>query len=76
MALRFIGIDPDSPSGSCPSVWVDGHTGDILFQGVEELDAQSRATIAARSPVLGGERIVRLPARMRPIIAEALEPMT
>ena len=73
MSLTFIGIDPDSPGGSCPSVWVDAVTGDLLFQGIEELDADNRHQIAARSPILAHERVVRMPARMRAIIAHALE---
>ena len=73
MPLKFIGIDPETPGGSCPSVWIDEATGDILFQGAEELDAGNRSDVAARSPILPSERIVRLPARMRPIIAAALE---
>jgi len=44
-----------------------------LFQGAEEIDADNRSEIAARSPILDHERIVRLPARMRSIIAQALE---
>lgn len=73
MALRYIGIDPETPGGNCPSVWVDEQTGDFVFQGWEEIDAANRAEIASRSPILDHERIVRLPARMRPIIREALE---
>ena len=76
MSLQFIGIDPDSPGGSCPSVWVDAATGDILFQGAEELDSDNRNEIASRSPILSHERVVRLPARMRGIIAHALEKNT
>jgi hypothetical protein len=67
VALRFIGIDPDTPGGNCPSVWVDERTGDIVVQGWEEADADNRAQIAAKSPILDHERIVRLPARMRHI---------
>ena len=73
MPLTFIGIDPETPGGSCPSVWVDEATGDILFQGGEELDEANRRQIAARSPILAHERIVRLPARMRGIIRQALD---
>ncbi len=73
MSLNFIGIDPETPGGGCPSVWVDEATGDLLFQGAEELDPDNRSKIIARSRLLPGERIVRLPARMRAIIAQALE---
>jgi len=73
VSLKFIGIDPETPGGGCPSVWVDTATGDILFQGAEELHADNRSEIVARSRLLPGERIVRLPARMRDIIAQALD---
>ncbi len=73
MALNFIGIDPATPGGSCPSVWVDEATGDLIFQGGEELDEVNRTLINARSPILPHERIVRIPARMRHIVAQALD---
>ncbi|GAA3981169.1 hypothetical protein GCM10023085_74380 [Actinomadura viridis] len=71
MALRFIGIDPATGGGNCPSVWVDGDTGDLLFQGWEVTDARELAEIAARSPIAENEKVVRVPARMRSIIQEA-----
>lgn len=73
MTLKFVGIDPATPGGNCPSVWVDEATGDLLFQGWEETDESNRAQIASRSPILAHERIVRLPARMRSIIRAAVE---
>jgi hypothetical protein len=73
MALVFIGIDPVTPGGNCPSVWIDDQTGDMVFQGWEETDEANRAAIASRSPILDHERIVRLPARMVPIVREAVE---
>ena len=33
MALRFIGIDPESDGDNCPAVFVDEETGDFLLQG-------------------------------------------
>ncbi|MEU6034692.1 hypothetical protein ABZ801_04735 [Actinomadura sp. NPDC047616] len=71
MALRFIGIDPNTNGGNCPSVWIDPATGDFLFQGWEVTDQADLAQITTRSPIAGHEKIVRLPARMREIIAEA-----
>jgi hypothetical protein len=71
MALRFIGIDPLTNGGNCPSVWVDEATGDLLFQGGEVTDRAALEEITAISPLAGHERIVRLPARMRAIIQEA-----
>jgi hypothetical protein len=73
MPLTFIGIDPETPGGGCPSVWVDEATGDLLFQGGEELDETNRTQIAATSPILPNERIVRIPARMRGIVRAALD---
>jgi hypothetical protein len=73
MTLRFIGIDPDTPGGNCPSVWVDDKTGDLVIQGWEETDEITRRQIAERSPILDHERIVRLPARMRAIVRTATE---
>jgi hypothetical protein len=71
MALRFIGIDPDTASGNCPSVWVDEVSGDLLFQGWEVTDQTTLDEVAAVSPIAAHEKIVRLPARMRTIIQEA-----
>jgi hypothetical protein len=73
MALRYIGIDPNTPGGNCPSVWVDEQNGDLVLQGWEETDEANRAEVASKSPILDHERIIRLPARMRPIVREALE---
>jgi len=71
MALKFVGIDPATNGGNCPSVWVDEETGDFLFQGWEVNDRAALSEVASRSPIAGNERVVRLPARMREIIQEA-----
>jgi hypothetical protein len=71
MALTFIGIDPGSNSGACPSVWIDQETGDLVFQGQEVTDQATLAEVANRSPIAADEKIVRLPLRMRSIIREA-----
>jgi hypothetical protein len=73
MSLKFIGIDPETPNGGCPSVWVDEATGDLIFQGQEEIDDGNRTVITTRSRLLAGERIVRIPNRMRHIVAQALD---
>jgi hypothetical protein len=72
MSLRFIGIDPDTNGGNCPTVWIDEATGDFILQGVEVSDGDMLAEVAARSPIPDHERVVRLPARMRDIIREAV----
>jgi hypothetical protein len=71
--VRFIGIDPDTPGNKCPSVSIDERTGDFLFQGWTVTDTETLATIAKHSPIADDESIVRLPARMARIIAEACQ---
>jgi hypothetical protein len=71
MALRFVGIDPNTNGGNCPSVWIDEASGDLVFQGTEVTDQVTLAEVASRSPIAEHERVVRLPARMRAIIMEA-----
>lgn len=71
MTLRFIGIDPGTQGGNCPSVWLDETTGDLVVQGREVVDRDVLAEVAVKSPIAEDEKIVRLPARMRMIILEA-----
>ncbi|MFC4590383.1 hypothetical protein [Sphaerisporangium corydalis] len=71
MALRFVGIDPNTGDANCPSVWIDERDGSFVIQGWEVVDPGERAEIAARSAILEHERIVRIPARMRDILLEA-----
>jgi hypothetical protein len=52
--------------------FIDLETGDLLFQGDEETDAAVRADTAQYSPMGERETIVRIPARMRKQILEAL----
>ncbi len=72
MALVFIAIDPETDSDHCPAVFVEEETGDLLFQGWTVTDAATLAEVSRRSPVADNESVVRLPARMRAIILEAL----
>jgi hypothetical protein len=71
MALKFIGIDPGTNGGNCPSVWVDERTGDFYFQGWEVSDHATLSEVSNKSPIAANERVVRLPARMRELIQEA-----
>jgi hypothetical protein len=73
MALLFVGIDPETDTGQCPAVFVDDETGDLVFQGDLVTDAATLAEAATRSPLAAHEGVVRLPARMRAIIREALD---
>jgi hypothetical protein len=72
MALVFIAIDPETDSDHCPAVFAEEETGDLLFQGWTVTDSQTLADIARRSPIADDESVVRLPARMRTMILEAL----
>jgi hypothetical protein len=72
MALVFIAIDPDTTGDHCPAVFVDEETGDLLFQGWTVTDSQTLADVARHSPIADDESVVRLPARMRAMILEAL----
>ncbi|MER5647989.1 hypothetical protein [Streptosporangium sp. NPDC002524] len=71
MALRFIGIDPNTGGNNCPSVWIDNSDGSIVIQGWEVTDPAELAEVSARSPILAHEKIVRLPRRMVPFLLEA-----
>ncbi|MFF6966031.1 hypothetical protein ACFY9G_22045 [Streptomyces anthocyanicus] len=74
MSVQFVGIDPDTDRDHCPTVWVDTEAGELLFQGWEPDTATQghcEATSPANGPVPAGEAIVRIPARMVPMIREA-----
>ena len=72
MALVFIAIDPETDSDHCPAVFAEEETGDLLFQGWTVTDPQALADVARHSPIADNESVVRLPARMRAMILEAL----
>jgi hypothetical protein len=72
VALQFIGKDPESDTNNCPSVSIDRETGDLLLCGWTVTDPDTLSAITANSPVAVDESVVRLPARMRAILLEAL----
>jgi hypothetical protein len=72
VTLRLVGIDPDTNGDNCPAVFVDQDTGDLVLQGWTETDSQALAEVADCSPIADHESVVRLPARMRDIITEAV----
>lgn len=76
MRLKFVGIDPDTNGHHCVTVWADMEDLELLIQGWEA-DAQRRAacevTSPAKGPVPEGETIVRIPARMVPILRRACD---
>lgn len=78
MPLVFIGIDPETGQADSPTVWVDETTQELVLQGWKagpELEAE-----AARFEVPGhavgipdDEAVIRMPARMVPMIREACD---
>jgi hypothetical protein len=72
MALRFVGIDPETGGDHCPAVFIDQETGDFLLQGWTVTETDTLADIAGHSPIADNESVVRLPARMRAIFQEAV----
>lgn len=72
MRLDFVGVDPDNPDDQCPAVFVDPETGDFYMQGETVTDPQVLAWINSDSRILDTESVVMLPARMAPIILEAV----
>lgn len=74
--LQFIGIDPDTNGDHCVTVWADVADLELLIQGWEA-DSQRQQACEASSPANGpvpeGERIVRIPACMVPILRRACD---
>jgi uncharacterized protein DUF6879 len=71
--LHWVGADPESDSNECPAVAVIPETGDFLFRGKTVTD---RAVTAALNHHIGkadDESDIWLPARMAPLIREALD---
>jgi len=73
MTLKFIAIDPETDGANCPAVFAEEETGDLLFQGWAVSDPATLEEAGQHSPLGDNERLVRLPARMRAIILEALD---
>lgn len=70
--LRFIGIDPDTNGAQCPAVWADTDADEIVVQGWRAGDALLAKT-QADSPLAPNEGVVRVPARMIPLLREACD---
>ncbi|MEU3657849.1 hypothetical protein AB0E67_34895 [Streptomyces sp. NPDC032161] len=77
MALRFVGIDPSTGGEGSPTVWVEEESADLVLQG-EEADELLKAQVGFTEWVAGHktgipahERVIRIPARMVPILREA-----
>jgi len=71
MVLRFIGKDPDSPTGESPTVWEDGD--DFVIQGGKVTSPHEVAELlraAGQDAVPGHEVLVRFPKRLAYMFAE------
>ncbi|WP_369265821.1 hypothetical protein [Streptomyces harbinensis] len=79
MALRFVGMDPETGGEGSPTVWVDEESRDLVLQG-EEADDALKALVGGTQWVAGHatgipahERVIRIPARMVPMLREACD---
>ncbi|MFZ4297965.1 hypothetical protein ACOZE3_08575 [Streptomyces cinereoruber] len=72
MALVFFGKDPNSKLEDCPSVFVDDATADLVFQGWKA-DEATEAECRQVGNIPDTEAVVRIPARMAPLIRKALD---
>lgn len=71
VALRFLGIIPNTPKTESPTIWLDEETGDLIIQSylADEAtvrEAQRVGSIPGHSTEIpAGEGMFRLPAVMR-----------
>ncbi|MGW6412729.1 hypothetical protein ACWF95_37065 [Streptomyces vinaceus] len=75
MSLRFVGSDPESGDGNCPAVWVDLESDsgpEVLVQGWLPDDA-TLEQCSADTPRPPSEGVVRIPARMVPLLRKACD---
>ncbi|MBW8093590.1 MULTISPECIES: hypothetical protein [Streptomyces] len=79
MTLRFVGMDPNTGGEGSPTVWVEEGSADLVLQG-EEAEALLKDMIGSTEWVSGHargipahERVIRIPARMVPILREACD---
>jgi hypothetical protein len=70
MALRLIGVDPDSPNNGSPTIWLDEEDQSIVIQGWKITDDDTISEITATKPIPAHETVVRLPAHMAPFLLE------
>ena len=78
MPLRFIGIDPDTGDHESPTVWVNQEKQELVLQGWEPDQATLAECAAFELPghakgIPAGEAVIRIPARMVPMIRKACD---
>jgi hypothetical protein len=70
MALRFLGIYPNTPDDGSPTIWQDEDTGDLVIQSYRADEATLRecqevGSVPGHSThVPAHETVIRLPANM------------
>ena len=70
MALRFVGVDPETPNTGSPTIWVDDTDDSIVIQGWKITDDETLSAIRSTGPIPDHETVVRLPRRMAPFLME------
>ena len=70
MALRFIGIDPNTDGDNCPTVWLDQATGDYILQGWRITEPE---TLAEIGDIPDRETVMRFPRRMARFFLETID---
>ncbi|MER7968636.1 MULTISPECIES: hypothetical protein [unclassified Streptomyces] len=78
MSLLFIGIDPNTGDHESPTVWVDQEKQELVLQGWKpgpQLEAECAAfeLPGHAQGIPGSEAVIRIPARMVPMIREACD---
>ncbi|KAB8167071.1 hypothetical protein FH609_011765 [Streptomyces sp. 3MP-14] len=80
MPVRFIGIDPESEHGDSPTVWANTDAGELLIQGWTATEEEATRCYSEGGTAPGHEAavpdhetIIRIPARMAPILRKALD---
>ncbi|AZM91770.1 hypothetical protein [Streptomyces sp. W1SF4] len=77
MDLQFVGMDPNTGEEGSPTVWVEEETADLVLQGVtaEEVlrtHIHEIQWVPGHAPgIPAHETVIRIPARMVPILREA-----
>jgi hypothetical protein len=74
MDLTFVGIDPETKEDSCPAAWVDHQALDFVLQGYKA-DGMTEAETRKKSPLPDHEAVIRIPARLLPVLRAACDEM-
>ena len=79
MALRFRGIDPDTPNGGSPTVWLEDEKAEIVVQGwlpdmeMYRVISETEWVEGHATGVPDHEGVVRIPVRMIPFLRKVCD---